>query len=132
MMNWFMAGGSGMFLILAIGIGSIGSAVKAVREPTAPRLAALRSLPTVIVTSALFSFGTGLWAVHHVLESDTFMAGHGLTRADLPATGLIGFAEAAQTLTLGALLAVIVLALRIVADARYAAARGEGAAAKAA
>ena len=30
-MNWFMAGGAGMFLILAIGLGSIGSAVKAVR-----------------------------------------------------------------------------------------------------
>jgi hypothetical protein len=123
MMNWFMDGGSGMFLILAIGVGSIFHAVKVVREPTAPRLAALRSLPTLIVMSALFSFGTGMWAVHRALESDTFMAAHGLTRADLPTTGLIGFTEAAQTLTLGALLAVIVLALRIVADARYAAAK---------
>ena len=53
MMNWFMDGGSGMFLILAIGVGSIFHAVKVVREPTAPRLAALRSLPTLIVMSAL-------------------------------------------------------------------------------
>ena len=30
MMSWFVAGGAGMFLILAIGLGSIGSAVKAV------------------------------------------------------------------------------------------------------
>jgi len=121
MMDWFQAGGAGMFLVLAIGIGSIGYAVKATREPTARRLAALRSLPTLILTSAIFTLGLNLWGVNHALVSDAFMQAHGITRADLPTIGLLGFIEAAQTLTLGALLAMIVLGLRIVADARHAA-----------
>ncbi len=121
MMDWFMAGGAGMYLILAIGLGSIGYAVKAARAPTAPSVAALRSLPTLILTCALFAFGANMWAVNHALESDKFVQAHGLTHADLPTIGLVGFTEAAQALTLGALLAVIVLALRVVADARHAA-----------
>ena len=121
MMNWFLAGGSGMFLVLALGLGSIGYAANAVREPTAPRLAALRSLPSLIVISGLFTFGTGLWVVNHALESDTFPQARGIARADLPTIGLIGFTEAAQALTLGALLAMIVLGLRLVAETRHAA-----------
>ncbi len=120
MMDWFLAGGTGMFMILAIGVGSIAYAAQAVREPTSPRLAALRSLPALILSSALFATGTGLWMVNHGLSSDTLAKGQGMTRADLTTIGLIGFTEAAQAVTLGALLAMIVLGLRAVADARYA------------
>ena len=72
MMEWFMSGGFGMFTVLAIGVGSIGYGVKAVRDVAPERLAVLRVLPGLIFTAALFSFGTGLWAVNRALESDAF------------------------------------------------------------
>jgi len=120
MREWFMAGGFGMFMVLAIGTGAIGYGIKAVREPVAERIAALRALPAILVTAALFSFGTGLWAVNHALSGDTYLKAENLTRADLPLVGLIGFTEAAQVLTLGGLLAMVVLVLRMVAEARHA------------
>ena len=120
MMDWFMAGGFGMFVILAIGVGSIGYGVKAVRDPSAERLGVLRSLPALIVTSALSAFGTNLWAVNRALESDTFAKARGITEGQLPVVGLIGFTEAAQALTLGSFLAMIVVGLRLVAEARHA------------
>jgi hypothetical protein len=120
MMEWFVAGGFGMFVVLAIGVGSIGYGAKAVRDPSAERLGVLRSLPALIVTSALFTLGTNLWAVNRALESDTFKKAHAITEANLPVVGLIGFTEAAQVLTLGGLLAAIVVGLRALAEARHA------------
>jgi hypothetical protein len=123
MTEWFFSGGFGMFLVLAIGAGSIGYGIKAVREPAADRIAALRSLPALLLTSALFSFGTGLWAVNRALSSEAFLKAQSATPGGAPVVGLIGFTEAAQVLTLGALLAMVVFALRIVAEARHAKAR---------
>jgi hypothetical protein len=120
MMDWFTAGGFGMFVVLAIGVGSIGFGAKAVRNPSAERLDALRALPALIVTSALFTLGTNLWAVNRALESGTFAQTHGITEAHLPVVGLIGFTEAAQPLTLGGLLAAIVVGLRLVGEAKHA------------
>jgi hypothetical protein len=88
--------------------------------PTAERIAALRGLPGLLLTTALFAFGTGLWAVNHALESDAFAKAQGLTRGEMSLVGLIGFTEAAQVLTLGGILAAIVVVLRTVADARHA------------
>ena len=112
MREWFMAGGFGMFMVLAIGTGAIGYGIKAVREPIAERIAALRSLPALLVTSALFAFGTGLWSVNRALSSDTFLKSQNLTAADAPVVGLTGLTEAAQVLTLGGLLAMMVLVPR--------------------
>lgn len=120
MMEWFRSGGFGMFVLLAIGAGSIGYGVKALRGPTAERVAALRALPGLLVTAALFSFGVNLWAVNRALDTDTFAKVHNIAHADMPIIGLVGFTEAAQTLTLGCLLAMVVTVLRIVADARHA------------
>jgi hypothetical protein len=120
MMDWFMAGGFGMFVILAIGVGSIGYGAKAVRDPSAERLGVLRSLPALIVTSALSAFGTNLWAVNRALESSAFAKAHGITEGQLPVVGLIGFTEAAQALTLGGFLAMLVVGLRLVVEAKHA------------
>jgi hypothetical protein len=118
MMEWFMSGGFGMFTVLAIGVGAIGYGVKTVRHVSAERLAVLRVLPGLIVTCALFAFGTNLWAVNRALESDTFAKARGITEAHLPVTGLIGFTEAGQVFTLAGLLALLVLTLRVVAEAK--------------
>jgi hypothetical protein len=120
MMEWFKSGGFGMFTLLAVGAGSIGYGLKALLAPTAERVAALRALPGLLVTTALFSFGINLWAVNRALESDTFANAHNIPHADMPIVGLVGFTEAAQTLTLGCLLAMVVTVLRIVAAARHA------------
>jgi hypothetical protein len=117
MTTWFAAGGFGMFVVLAIGVASIVYGVMALRDPSAERLAALRSLPSLIVASALFTFGTNAWAVNRALESDAFMKVRGLTPGDLPVVGLVGLTEAVQVLTLGGLLAAIVLGLRAAAEA---------------
>jgi hypothetical protein len=113
MMEWFASGGFGMFTVLALGVGSIGYGAKAVRDATPERLAVLRVLPSLVVAAALFSFGIGLWAVNHALEK-----GLAAKTPDISAIGLIGFTEAAQVITLGGILTVVVLALRVVAEAK--------------
>jgi hypothetical protein len=120
MMNWFLAGGVGMFLILAIGVGAIGYGVKAVRDPSAERLAALRGLPALIAAAGVFAFGTDLWAVNRALSNEEMLKAHGIAESQLSVVGLIGLTEAAQALTLAGLLTVIVVGLRVVADARLA------------
>ena len=118
MMDWFKAGGFGMFVILAIGAGAIGVSVKALLNPTAERIATLRSLPTLILTTALFTFGTDLWTVATHLESESFAKTFGVTDAEKPFIGLLGLCEASQALTLGGLMAAAVVVLRMVAEAR--------------
>jgi hypothetical protein len=120
MMEWFMAGGFGMFTVLAIGVGAIGYGARAVHGPTEGRIAALRALPALILTNALFAFGVNLWAVNRALSSDAFSKARGIGEAQLPVVGLIGITEAAQALTLGGLLAMILVALRLWAEARHA------------
>ena len=115
MMEWFQAGGFGMILILAIGAGAIGYGARATKKPTKERVAALRGLPMLLVVSALFSFGTNMWAVNRYLSKAGEAAG-----PSLPVIGFIGVTEAAQAITLGGLLAMIVVALRVVAEARLA------------
>jgi hypothetical protein len=119
MMDWFMSGGHAMFLVLAIGVGAIGYGAKAVRDVTPERLAVLRALPSLILPCAAFGFGTGLWIVNRGLEKAM------TTKSpDLAIIGMIGFTEAAQVLTLGAVLAFVVAALRVVAEGTLA--RKEG------
>lgn len=118
MMDWFMAGGFGMWVVLAIGAGAIGYGVKAVREPSAQRVSMLGSFAALLVTNALFTFGTNMWAVNRALSNESFHKAHGLVAGDLPLVGLVGFTEATQALTLGGLLAVVVLVLRMVTEAR--------------
>lgn len=120
MMDWFMAGGFGMFTILAIGVGALGYGAKVVRDPSEARLSTLRALPALVLTDALFAFGINLWTVNRALSSEAFQKAHQIAEAKLPVIGLIGFTEAAQTLTLGGLLAVIVVGLRVVAEGRHA------------
>src|SRR5262249_7460681 len=110
MMEWFRSGGFGMFTVLAIGLGAIGYGAKAVQNPSEGRIAALRALPALILTNALFSFGTGLWAVNRGLSNEAAWKAHGISEPSLPIIGFIGVTEAAQGLTLGALLAMIVVA----------------------
>ncbi len=121
MKEWFMSGGYGMFMLLAIGTAAIGYGINALREPTASRIAALRALPALLVTNALFACGTGLWAVNRALSNESFLKEELQHGTQAPLVGLIGFTEAAQTLTLGALLAMVVVVLRMVAEARHAA-----------
>jgi hypothetical protein len=118
MMEWFRAGGWGMFVILAIGAAAIGYGVGAVRRPTGERIAALRGLIGMILTSALFAFGTNMWAVNRHLSDEAFVKARAITAADLPFVALMGVTEAAQALTLGGLLALAVAALRVLAERR--------------
>jgi uncharacterized sodium:solute symporter family permease YidK len=120
MMEWFKAGGFGMIALLAVGAGSIGYGVKAVIDPTAERIAALRSLPGVLLAMALFGFGTGLWAVNQALSSEAFAKAHELTDAQKPLIGILGITEAAQCITLGALLALATYVLRGIAETKRA------------
>lgn len=120
MMEWFRSGGFGMFLILILGAGAIGFGIKALGKPTAERIAALRALPLLIGLVSLFSFGTGMWAVNVHLTDEAFCAKVGLAAGDKAFTALIGFTEASQTLTLGALLATVVVVLRMIAEAKAA------------
>jgi uncharacterized sodium:solute symporter family permease YidK len=124
MMEWFKSGGFGMFALLAVGAGSIGYGVKAVIDPTAERLAALRSLPGVLLTMALFSFGTGLWAVNQALSSEAFMKAHDVTEAQRPVIAILGVTEASQCITLGALLAFVTYVLRSIAETKRAKSSG--------
>lgn len=120
MMDWFRAGGFGMFAVLILGAAGIGFGIKAIGKPTAARLAALRSFPALIGASALWSFGTGLWAVNVHLSDEAAVAKMGVAAADKAFVGILGITEAAQALTLGGVLALVVLVLRMVAEAKHA------------
>ena len=113
MMDWFAAGGFGMFMILAIGVGAIGYGTRTVRAPSSERLAVLRALPGLIVMSALFAFGTGLWAVNRALENDAFLKAHAAGDGQPALLGIIGFTEAGRCFL-----------LRVLGDDRPGAARG--------
>lgn len=120
MMEWFAAGGSGMFLILAIGAGSILYGVRALPRPSPERIARLRALPALLAATALFTFGRNMWGVNKALDGDVFQKAHNLTPADMPVVGLVGFTEAVQVFTLAGALAVAVVVLRVVAEGRHA------------
>ena len=115
MLEWFQSGGFGMFTILAVGAGSLGFGARALGRPTAERLAILRSLPGLIALLSLFTFGTNLWAVNRFLSKAATMPS-----AEAAATGILGLTEAAQALTLGGLMAMVVMVVRIVAEAKKA------------
>ena len=120
MMEWFRSGGFGMFLVLAMGAGAIVFGMRAVGKPTAERLAMLRSLPLLIVTAALFTFGIDLWAVNHALSDESVLKAFVAAGGDKGVIGIIGITEAAQALTLGGVLAMAVIVLRMVAEAKKA------------
>ncbi len=120
MMDWFAAGGFGMFMILAIGVGAIGYGTKTVLAPSGERLAVLRALPSLVVASSLVAFGTGLWAVNRALSNDAFLKAHAAGPGEPALLGIVGFTEAAQAVTLAGILAMLVVALRVVAEAKHA------------
>ena len=120
MMEWFKAGGFWMWVILAIGVGAIGHGARTVRKPSAERIASLRCLPALLVTSALVGFGLNLWAILRHLESESFLKAHGIAEGQTTLAGILGFAEAGQVFTLAGLLAMLVLALRVAAESRHA------------
>ncbi len=120
MMEWFRSGGFGMFALLAVGAGAIGYGVKAVLDPTAERIAALRSLPGILFAMAFATFGSGMWAVNQALSNEAFLKAHEVTEAQKPFIAVMGFTEAAQALTFGAVLALVTLVLRAVAETKRA------------
>jgi hypothetical protein len=121
MMEWFKAGGlAGMLPLVVLGGFAIGVGLRAARQPTARLMAMLRSLPTLIVVAALCWFGVGLWSVNVHLSSETFVKAQGIGASELPFVAVLGVTEAAQALTLGGLMAIIVVALRLVAELRQA------------
>lgn len=126
MMDWFRSGGFGMFVVLILGAGSIGFGVKALAKPTAERLAMLRSLPGLVALSSLFAFGTNMWAVNHGLSDEAFHKARGIAQSDLPFVGLVGITESVQVFTLAGALAMIVVVLRMLADAKAARAESAG------
>lgn len=120
MMNWFQAGGFGMWSVLLIGAGAIGFGVKAIGKPTAERLATLRSLPGLVMLAAIFAFGKNMWAVNQHAFDEAFLKAHGAALADAPAMALMGITESVQPFTLAGVLAAVVLVLRMLADAKKA------------
>jgi len=126
MMDWFRSGGFGMFLVLILGAGSIGFGVKALAKPTAERLATLRSLPGLVALSSLFAFGNNMWAVNHGLSDEAFHKARSLTQGDLPLVGILGITESVQVFTLAGALAMVVVVLRMLADAKAARAGSAG------
>jgi hypothetical protein len=119
-MEWFKAGGFGMFPILFLGIAGIVVGVKAARQPTASRLSTLRSLPTLIMVNAFAAFGTNLWAVNTHLSSDAFLKARNIGAAELPFTAMMGVTEAGQAFTLGGMMATLVVILRLLAELKAA------------
>jgi hypothetical protein len=115
MMDWFKAGGFGMFPILAVGMFAIGVGVRAAIAPTTKRIALLGSLLSLIVMLSLFTFGTNLWAVNEHLSSPASVEAASAAAGRMSYIGLLGVTESGQAFTLGGLLATIAAALRAVA-----------------
>ena len=120
MKDWFMAGGFGMWALLIIGAGAIGYGVKTLKAPTAGGVAALKSLSAILGLASLGAFGTNMWAVNVHLSNDAFLKAAGIANDQLAFTAMIGFTEASQVLTLGAHLALAVVVIRMIAEARLA------------
>ncbi len=117
-MEWFQAGGWCMFVVLLAGIFGIVQGVRALLDPSAARVAGLRSLPTLIGYAALFGFGTNMWSINIHLSDPAFVAATGIPADAMSAT--MGMTEAAQALTLGAMLAFVVVLLRYLAETKHA------------
>src|SRR5262245_42176896 len=112
MMDWFRAGGLvGMLSLLVLGCFAIGVGLRAAGEPTPRRMAMLRALPMLIVVGALCWFGVGLWSVNVHLSDEAFLKAKNIATSELPYVAVLGVTEAAQALTLGGLLATIVVGL---------------------
>jgi len=124
MMEWFRSGGFGMFVVLILGAGSIGLGAKVLGKPTAAGIAQLRALPMLVLASAVFAFGTNMWAVNRAVGDEAFLKAHNIAAADAPLMALVGFTESAQPLTLAGLLILVVAALRILAEGKHARASG--------
>jgi hypothetical protein len=119
MMDWFKAGGLiPMLSLLVLGGVAIGVGLRAAREPTPRRMAMLRALPSMIVVGALCWFGLGLWSVNVHLTDEAFVKASRIAASELPYVAVLGVTEAAQALTLGGLLATIVVGLRLLAELR--------------
>ncbi|MFT3766052.1 MAG: hypothetical protein QM820_11125 [Minicystis sp.] len=109
-----------MIVVLILGAGAIGFGVKALGKPTAERIAVMQSLPGLIAFASLWAFGTNMWAVNQHVGSEAFLKAKNITEAEAPFMALIGVTESVQVFTLAGVLAMAVVALRIVAEARAA------------
>ena len=117
-MEWFQAGGWCMFVVLVAGIFGIVQGVRALLDPSALRIAGLKSIPALIGFAALFGFGTNMWSINVHLSDPDFVARTGIAADAMSA--IMGVTEAAQALTLGGLLALIVVILRYLAETKHA------------
>lgn len=120
MMDWFKAGGFGMFIILLLGMAGIGYGIKTWLNPTRARAKIFRSFPALILSASLFTFGTDLWAVNTHLGNESFLKTIGVTPDQTAFVAMMGLTESAQALTLGGVLALIVLAIKMVVDGKMA------------
>jgi hypothetical protein len=59
------------------------------------------------------------------LSSETFVKGQGIGASELPVIAVLGVTEAAQALTLGGLMAAIVVARRLATELRQAQAQAQ-------
>ena len=117
-MEWFKAGGFGMFPILAVGMFAIGVGVRAAMAPSARRLALLRSLLSLTVLVSLFAFGMNMWSVNTHLSDPAFVKEAGIAADQMSYVAMAGVTESGQAFTLGGLLATIAAALRAIAEWR--------------
>jgi hypothetical protein len=114
MIEWFSAGGWGMFPILAAGVFSVVVGVRAAKAPTKRRVALLRTLPGLLIVMGLFTFGTDMWSVNVHLNDPAFVKMIGATDDRLALVALMGVTESAQAITLAGLFATLVAGLRAV------------------
>lgn len=93
MLDFFKAGGFGMFVIAAVGIALLITAVQFARNADAQRLSLIRALTRALVFATVVAFTAGL------ASTAKYVAGE---RPDEPLVVLlVGFAESTANLILG-------------------------------
>ena len=104
----------------------VGELLAALKEPEAPqglrdalgKVAQLKSATALRGFAALGAFGTNMWAVNVHLSNDAFLKAADISNDQRAFTAMIGFTEASQVLTLGSVLAFVVVVIRMVAESR--------------
>jgi hypothetical protein len=120
MLEYFKAGGFGMFPVTLFGLASLVVGLLAVRRPTPGRMAALRNLPSLVMASALIGFGTGLWSVGTHLNDEAFVKALQISGDQLPLVAWMGMGESAANLVLGAMFVLFTIILRMITEVKLA------------
>ncbi|MBA3465349.1 MAG: hypothetical protein H0T46_35785 [Deltaproteobacteria bacterium] len=100
-MEFIRAGGFNMFILLALGLVTIPTAVMFARNASAHRLSILRALSWALLAATLTGFVSGLAATCHYVANDPEAL-----KEPLPYL-LVGFAESTANLVLGGGIAAI-------------------------